>query len=407
MAFDWLNRFQHHLEKEPDYAAKTLAAYRLGMKAKGSILGVVVEPAPNCCEAARRLPAGKVYHPDQAPLLPLPDCPQGRRCGCLYRPVMTYQQYEGLAPRPARPTVTVVIPTFNRASIIVRAIRSVLGQTCQDWELIVVDDGSTDGTEQAVRGIADNRIRYIRHEQNRGGGAARNTGIRYAQGEYVAFLDSDDEWLPEKLQKGLEVFRNSDPSVGLVYTGKVMLDETGRVLEKRVPRKSGWVYDALLDANFIGSCSRVTVKKQALERVAGFDETLVAHQDWDLWLRVARVSRIASVPNCLVKRHLGSDQITGSLRRIYEGRERILQKYRSEMKPRTLARQLAVVALLLFNYEPRRARALAWEGLRLRPLQPLLVAGVAASILGMDSYRWLFKKLAKWRQGTYLGRARI
>jgi hypothetical protein len=94
MAFDWLNKFQHYLEKEPDYAVKTLAAYRLGMKAKGSIVGVTVQPAPNCCAAARKLPAGKVYHPDQAPLLPLPDCPQGHRCGCVYRPMMTYQQAE-------------------------------------------------------------------------------------------------------------------------------------------------------------------------------------------------------------------------------------------------------------------------------------------------------------------------
>jgi GT2 family glycosyltransferase len=223
----------------------------------------------------------------------------------------------------------------------------------------------------------------------------------------VAFLDSDDEWPPEKLQKELEVFQNSDPAVELVYTGKMILDETGRVLEICMATKSGWVYDALLDSNFIGSSSLVTVKKQALERVAGFDETLVSHQDWDLCLRVARVSRIASVPNCLVKRHLGADQISGSLRRICEGRERILQKYRSEMKPRTLALHLSRAALLLFNYDPRRARALAWEGLQLRPVQPLLVAGVAASMLGMDFYRWLFKKLTKWRQGPYIGRARI
>ncbi len=215
---------------------------------------------------------------------------------------------EHLASGPARPAVTVVIPTFNRAAIVVRAIRSVMRQTCQDWELIVVDDGSTDGTEQAVKGLSDNRIKYIRHDRNRLAGAARNTGIRYAQGEYVAFLDSDDEWPPEKLQKELEVFRNSDPAVGLVYTGKMILDETGRVLEIRMATKSGWVFDALLDSNFIGSSSLVTVKKQALERVGGFDETLVSHQDWDLCLRVARVSRIASVPNCLVKRHLGSDQ---------------------------------------------------------------------------------------------------
>jgi len=92
MAFDWLNRLQHRLKRDQDYAEKTLAAYRLGMMAKGSIVGVRILTAPNCCHAAQKLPAGKVYHPDQAPLLPLPDCPQAHCCGCLYRPVMTYQE---------------------------------------------------------------------------------------------------------------------------------------------------------------------------------------------------------------------------------------------------------------------------------------------------------------------------
>jgi len=92
MAFDWLNKFHHEMEKEADYAEKTLASYRLGMRAKGSIAGVTIQPAQNCCDAARQLPANKVYHPDEAPGLPLSDCPQGPRCGCVYRPVMTYEQ---------------------------------------------------------------------------------------------------------------------------------------------------------------------------------------------------------------------------------------------------------------------------------------------------------------------------
>jgi hypothetical protein len=90
MAFDWLDKFQHDTEKDANYAEKTLAAYQLGMKAKGSIVGVRIEPGQNCCEAARRLPPNRTYHSDEAPRLPLPDCPQGRRCGCVYRPVMTY-----------------------------------------------------------------------------------------------------------------------------------------------------------------------------------------------------------------------------------------------------------------------------------------------------------------------------
>ena len=94
MAFEWLNKFHHGIEKDANYAEKTLAAYRLGMKGKGSIVGVVIESAQNCCDAVRNLPAGQVYHPDQAPHLPLANCPQGRQCGCVYRPVMTYQQGE-------------------------------------------------------------------------------------------------------------------------------------------------------------------------------------------------------------------------------------------------------------------------------------------------------------------------
>ena len=91
MAFDWLDKLHHQTEKDPGYAEKTLAAYRLGMKGKGSIAGVVVERVKGCCDAASDLPVGKVYHPDEAPRLPLPNCPLGRHCTCVYRPVMTYQ----------------------------------------------------------------------------------------------------------------------------------------------------------------------------------------------------------------------------------------------------------------------------------------------------------------------------
>jgi hypothetical protein len=94
VAFDWLTKFHQNMAKDPAYAEKTLAAYRLGMKGKGSIAGVIVRPAQDCCDAARRLPEGSIYHPDEAPRLPLPDCPYSRRCACVYRPVMTYERPE-------------------------------------------------------------------------------------------------------------------------------------------------------------------------------------------------------------------------------------------------------------------------------------------------------------------------
>jgi hypothetical protein len=92
MAFDWLTNFHHSEQKPEDYAQKTLAAYRLGMKAKGSIAGVLLETDEGCCEAARALPAGMVYHPDEAPRVPLAGCPLGRGCRCVYRPKMKYQE---------------------------------------------------------------------------------------------------------------------------------------------------------------------------------------------------------------------------------------------------------------------------------------------------------------------------
>lgn len=92
MSFEWLNKFQQEMEKPDNYAEKTLAAYRLGMKAKGSIAGVRIETAENCCQPAQELPSGVVYHPDDAPHLPLSECPQGRSCRCVYRPVMDYER---------------------------------------------------------------------------------------------------------------------------------------------------------------------------------------------------------------------------------------------------------------------------------------------------------------------------
>jgi hypothetical protein len=92
MAFEWLTKFQGQMKKDPNYAEKTLASYRLGMKAKGSIVGVAVQPGSNSCEQIRELPAGEVYHPDDAPHLPLPNCSKGRDCDCVYRPIMVYQE---------------------------------------------------------------------------------------------------------------------------------------------------------------------------------------------------------------------------------------------------------------------------------------------------------------------------
>ncbi len=306
----------------------------------------------------------------------------------------------------ADPLLSVVIPAYNRATIVPRAISSVLAQTYQDWELIVVDDGSKDRTDLAVKAFGDSRIRYLRHSQNRGQSAAQNTGIRAARGKYVAFLDSDDEWLPDKLAGDVKAF-GATPGAGMAYSGKRLVDESGRVLLVRMPTLRGRVYEDLLAWDFIGTCSRVTARKDVLDAVHGFDESLVNCQDWDLWVRMAMVAEVAAVDKCVVIRHLGSDHVSGSLRSICDGKMKMIHKHREEMPDGVLGNHLGVASILLMNYEPARARKLAREALALKFFQPRVFCALTASLLGNTTYRTLFSKYASARYGFYVGRAAI
>jgi glycosyltransferase involved in cell wall biosynthesis len=305
------------------------------------------------------------------------------------------------------PAVSVVIPTYNRRTALARAIRSVVAQSCRDWELIVVDDASTDETEGVVRSFGDRRLLYVRHTQNRGGSAARNSGIGRAQGRYVAFLDSDDEWFPEKLAGDIAAFTSSGDGVGLVYCGKELVDPDGRLLLRRIPTVQGDVYRQLLAHDFIGSCSRVAVRKDVLEAVGGFDENLPSAQDWDMWLKVAKVTKLACVPKCLVRRHLGHEQISGSLKRICDGHMKVVEKHLKELDAAMLSRHWAGLSAILMNYDVPRGREMAFASLRLRPFQPMVYASLIASCLSLPNYRWLFRKYTRWRHALYTGRAAV
>src|SRR5215471_7855638 len=138
------------------------------------------------------------------------------------------------------PKVSVIIPTHNRAEFLRSAITSVLNQTYQDFEIIVVDDASTDKTPEVVASFHDGKIKYIRHDANKGDAGSRNTGIRNSSGDFLAFLDDDDEWLPEKLQMQVGLLRNSRVKVGGVYTGSLRIDKTtGKILAIDIAGKRG------------------------------------------------------------------------------------------------------------------------------------------------------------------------
>jgi glycosyltransferase involved in cell wall biosynthesis len=217
------------------------------------------------------------------------------------------------------PLVSVLIPTYNRAGVLGRAIESVLTQTFPDFELIVVDDGSTDNTVEVVQGFRDPRVRLVRLATNCGLSRARNEGIRAARGEFVAFLDDDDEWLPRKLALQVARLRESDdPQTSVVYCRSLQTDELTRAT---VPHHGviheGDVFDALIRGWFPRSPSLFMVKRSSLLSVGCFDEALPSASDYDLWLRLAEASNhFVAVGEPLVIKHenagpqLSSDPVT-------------------------------------------------------------------------------------------------
>ena len=198
----------------------------------------------------------------------------------------------------ASPLVSVVIPTYNRADLLQRAIRGALAQTYVHLEVIVADDASTDDTAAAVAGITDSRVTYIRHGANRGVSAARNMAIRAAKGELIAFLDDDDVWLPDKLEKQVPLF--GLPQVGLICCGIEGVDREGRRQWVSRPYLRGHIYEALLFKNYFIT-STVVVRRSCLEEDHLFDEALTAHEDYDLWLRIAENWAVDYVPEVLAQ----------------------------------------------------------------------------------------------------------
>ncbi|MBU0995212.1 MAG: glycosyltransferase [Proteobacteria bacterium] len=214
-----------------------------------------------------------------------------------------------------------------------RAIHSVLNQTYSNFEVIVIDDASQDETGNLVASFDDDKIKYIRHETNKGGAAARNTGIRESQGQYIAFLDSDDEWLPNKLKLQVELFKRSSADVGAIYTGlTVISQDNNEIINHRIPSVSGDLEPALYAENLIGPLSSLMVRRSCLGNSGFFDERLPSCQDWDLCIRLASVTHFLFIEDPLVNYYLNKDSITANPRAKAIGHEFILNKYIGQIK---------------------------------------------------------------------------
>jgi glycosyltransferase involved in cell wall biosynthesis len=185
------------------------------------------------------------------------------------------------------PRVSVVIPAYNAAWCVARAIDSVLAQTCGDYELVVVDDGSTDETASVVARYGD-RVRFVR-QANGGLSSARNAGIKAARGEYVAFLDADDWWMPQKLERQLALLRERPDAVFCSTAARLVNPQSEPIGEWRCTRDAGSTLEAIFatNAHVPGSGSAVVARRQALVDAGGFDERLASLEDIDMWMRLA------------------------------------------------------------------------------------------------------------------------
>ncbi len=231
------------------------------------------------------------------------------------------------------PLVSVLIPTYNRKNLLLRALKSVFDQTYHNLEVVVVDDASTDNTEKSLRKSRFwEKTSFIRHQENKGAPASRNTAVKNSSGDFIAFLDSDDVWHPVKIKKQIEVLQEN-PEYSLVFT-KYQVHKSGKTHtaphvdffpQKRSQNK---LKKLLYKRSFILNSS-VLVKRSCLKKAGLFDESLPSLEDWELWIRFADYCRFFFIPQVMVEKYSPPDQITRDKKAFVQAIKLILEKHKN------------------------------------------------------------------------------
>lgn len=230
--------------------------------------------------------------------------------------------------------VSIVLPTYNRASKLGKAIQSVLSQTYPYFELLVIDDGSQDETQQVTEAFKDERICYHRLQQNEGQSRARNYGIKLAQYEYIAFEDSDDLWHPRKLEIQMRTMQELGPEVGFSYhklrynlgEGKSMILPDQKIA---IEKKSGDIYEQLLWDNMVGMPT-LLIRQQCIRQIGILDETMQCLEDYDFALRLARAYPAAFVNEILLDAEFSNTGVSGNSYQYLIASCQLIQKYKSD-----------------------------------------------------------------------------
>lgn len=224
------------------------------------------------------------------------------------------------------PEISVIIPTYNREQTLKRAIKSILNQTFRSFELIVVDDGSTDGTKALIDSFSDTRIVY-RYQHNKGACAARNLGISIARGKYVSFQDSDDEWLPRKLELQLRTLLNEEADFNIC---KMQTIESGEIEPSDRAIHFGLNACYIIGANFM-STQMLLIRREIIAKEM-FDPALPRFQDWDLAMRLYPKYKSSFTPVILVNRYMMSDSITNNTNKAVKAYSIFEKKYNNIYK---------------------------------------------------------------------------
>ena len=280
------------------------------------------------------------------------------------------------------PKVSVLIPAYNSADFLPQAVESVLAQSFQDYEIVIVDDGSTDQTAALAQEFArrnGGRIRYI-HQENQGVSAARNALVQQAQGELVSFLDADDYWAPNHLNLGVQIL-NDDAKTGLVHSNITRVNPKGELIEVPVRETqylSGRIFEPLFLRQAHIACSTVIMRKACFQRVGWFDLNLtrLGCEDRDMWLRLAREYKITYVDEPSVFYRMGLSSLSQNSENMLKARLYIVDKYspytgHSPLRSKALAkiyRDHGDEFLLRGN--SRQARQDYGQALRYNPLEP-------------------------------------
>lgn len=223
------------------------------------------------------------------------------------------------------PLISVIIPVFNSEKTIQGTIESVLNQTFTDFELLVINDGSQDTTLKIIDNIKDSRLKVFSYP-NAGVSASRNRGISQANGEFISFLDSDDLWTADKLESQLKALQ-ANPQAGVAYSWTNYIDESGKFLYPGNKfTLNGNVYEQMLVQNFIESGSNVLIRREALDRVGGFDESLFGPEDWDLLIRLAAQYDFVVVPISQILYRMSANSISSSISRQEKASLKVIEK---------------------------------------------------------------------------------